>query len=239
MPVLVTNTAAGGNNYANPFIGPVDHVAQIRLDISSLTTGEVDSDGYLKPGVPLNSAGRRVGADAAAGSASSTAYAGNTGNGTMGTVTVSAGAKEGTYNLEIIEPAANAGKFSVEDPDGVIIGTGTVGVAFSAGGLAFTLADGATDFVAGDGFTIATTLTAGGTASKNAYGVVFEPIKLPITVPLTNTTLGNETGDCDIAVNTAGLINRDIAEDNLGRSYTAAELAAFTAAGSNFTLTNT
>lgn len=40
------------------------------------------------------------------------------------------------------------------------IGDGVVGSAFSAGGLAFTLADGATDFVAGDSFTIAVTYTA-------------------------------------------------------------------------------
>lgn len=93
------------------------------------------------------------------GAGSSAAYAGNTGNGTMGAITVSAGAKAGVYKLTIIEPAANAGRFTVEDPDGIIIGVGTVAAAFSAGGLAFTLADGATDFVAGDGFNI--TIAAG------------------------------------------------------------------------------
>lgn len=82
------------------------------------------------------------------------AYAGNTGNGTMGAVTLSANAKAGVYNLTIVEPATNAGTFVVEDPDGLFVGRGTVAAAFSAGGLAFTLADGATDFVAGDGFTI-------------------------------------------------------------------------------------
>lgn len=93
------------------------------------------------------------------GSASSAAFAGNTGNGTMGTVTVSAGAKVGVYKLVVVEPATNAGKFTVEDPDGITIGVGTVAAAFSAGGLAFTLADGATDFVSGDGFNI--TVAAG------------------------------------------------------------------------------
>lgn len=88
-------------------------------------------------------------------SASSSALGTNTGNGTMGTITVSAGAKIGNYTLSIIEPGANAGTFIVLDPDGVQIGDGAVGAAFSAGGLAFTLADGATDFVAGDSFTLA------------------------------------------------------------------------------------
>ncbi len=93
------------------------------------------------------------------GAATAAAVAGNTGNGTCGAVTVSAGAKPGVYNLVVIEPGTNAGKFTVEDPDGITIGVGTVGSAFSAGGLAFTLADGATDFVSGDAFTI--TVAAG------------------------------------------------------------------------------
>lgn len=92
------------------------------------------------------------------GAASAAAQAGNTGTGTIGAITVGAGAKAGVYRLEIIEPGANAGTFILEDPDGIEVGTGTVAVAFSAGGLAFTLSD-ATDFIAGDGFNI--TVAAG------------------------------------------------------------------------------
>jgi len=93
------------------------------------------------------------------GAASAAAAAGNTGNGAMGAITVSAGAKAGAYQLVIIEPATDAGKFTVEDPDGIVIGTGAVAAAYSAGGLAFTLADGGTDFVAGDRIVI--TVAAG------------------------------------------------------------------------------
>jgi hypothetical protein len=93
------------------------------------------------------------------GTASSAALGTNTGNGTMGAVTLGAGAMEGAYKLTIIEPGANVGQFIVENPLGAIIGHGTVASAFSAGGLSFTLADGATDFVAGDSFTI--TVAAG------------------------------------------------------------------------------
>jgi len=93
------------------------------------------------------------------GTATSAAAAGNTGDGAMGAVTVSAGAVVGDYKLTIMEPGTNVGAFTVEGPDGVEIGTGDVAAAFSAGGLAFTLADGATDFVAGDGFVI--TVVAG------------------------------------------------------------------------------
>ena len=83
----------------------------------------------------------------------------NTGDGTMGAVTVSGAAKPGVYALRIIELAANAGTFVVTDPDGKMVATGTVAVAFDAGGLAFTLADGSTDFATGDGFDITVTET--------------------------------------------------------------------------------
>lgn len=94
------------------------------------------------------------------GAATPTAFAGNAANtGTIAAVTLGAGAKAGVYKVVIIEPATNAGKFTVEDPDGITIGTGTVGVEFAGGGLTFTVADGATDFSAGEGFTI--TVAAG------------------------------------------------------------------------------
>jgi hypothetical protein len=95
-----------------------------------------------------------------AATGSSAALGTNTGNGAMGAITVTAGAKQGNYTLTIIEPGANVGTFTVVDPDGIQIGDGVVASAFSAGGLAFTLADGATDFVAGDSFTISVTYTA-------------------------------------------------------------------------------
>ena len=78
----------------------------------------------------------------------------NTGNGAMGSITVSAGAMPGVYTLTIVEPGTNVGTFVVEDTLGNQVGDGVVASAFSAGGLAFTLADGSTDFVAGDSFAI-------------------------------------------------------------------------------------
>lgn len=83
----------------------------------------------------------------------------NTGDGTMGAITVGADAQEGDYILKITEAAANAGNFQVTDPEGDVIGLGAVAVAFSDGGLSFTLADGAADFIVGDTFTI--TVAAG------------------------------------------------------------------------------
>lgn len=93
------------------------------------------------------------------GAATGAAVAGNTGNGTItASPTVGTGAKAGVYMLTCIEPATNLGKFTVEDPDGITIGVATVGTQFTTH-LTFTIADGSTDFVSGDSFTI--TVAAG------------------------------------------------------------------------------
>lgn len=98
--------------------------------------------------------GKRLSGDAVA-----TADAGNSGTGAMGAITVTGAAKPGVHRLIIIEPGANVGTFVIFDPDGIPGPKGAVASAYSARGLAFTLAD-ATDFVAGDGFNIEVTKSA-------------------------------------------------------------------------------
>lgn len=56
MPITIKKTT-GGEDHANPFVGPVNHPATQRIDVSALTTDEVDQNGYLKPGVPFKSGG--------------------------------------------------------------------------------------------------------------------------------------------------------------------------------------
>jgi head decoration protein D len=108
----------------------------------------MDADNVLVAGTVLG----RIGA---VGAASSAAKAGgNTGNGVMGAVTAGGGSQAGVYTLRVTAAASNAGSFVVKDPQGDVVGEGTVAVAFSGGGLSFTLADGATDFIVGDGFDI-------------------------------------------------------------------------------------
>lgn len=81
--------------------------------------------------------------------ATTTPRAGNVGNGVMGTVTVGAAARVGRYQLRATSTGATA-TFDVEDPDGFTIGQGAVASAFNAGGLSFTLADGANDYTIND-----------------------------------------------------------------------------------------
>jgi hypothetical protein len=137
MPLAVVATA-GGQSYANPLVGMARDVAHVKLDLSGMTTAEVDADGYLKPGVLLTAAGILVGA-----------------------------------------------------------------------------------------------------APAFPFGVVFEPVKVTTTTPVTSGTLAAETADPLVAVATSGLINRDAGEDNMGRAYNANEIASVSLAGSKLTLTTT
>lgn len=121
----------------------------------TLLTGQNRNRGTLLGKISSGGAAT-AGAPAAAGIGGT-----NTGNGTMtmANPATGAGVKAGTYRVTITEPASNAGSFIVEDPDGIIVGTGTVAVAFD-GVIKFTIADGATDFVAGDAFTVAISIAA-------------------------------------------------------------------------------
>lgn len=87
--------------------------------------------------------------------ATAAADAGNTaGSGalTLANPAVSSKVKDGVYAIICTEPATNGGTFEVFDPSGKSIGKATVGQAFNKE-IKFTIAD-ATDFVAGDRFTV-------------------------------------------------------------------------------------
>lgn len=82
------------------------------------------------------------------------ARVGNVGNGAMSAVTADAGVDPGVYRVTIIDAAANAGRYRVEDPAGVEVGVGDVGGAAFNGPINFALADGSVDFVVGDSFAL-------------------------------------------------------------------------------------
>lgn len=166
-------------------------------------------------------------------SAEATAFAGNTGDGAMGAVTVDVGAQTGTWKVVITEPGANVGNFIVERPDGTIDGQGDVAVAYD-GGINFTLADGATDFVAGDGFDIVVTDAAatgegtyvihdpeGTNGSQNVAGILYAPV----------TTGVGETADAVAIVRDAEVIDARLAYDDHDTTEKAAVRAALEAMG--------
>lgn len=86
----------------------------------------------------------------------SAANAGNTGNGTIGSTSVAGyAATAGNYTVNFDD----ATHFNVSSPNGQVVGHGTTGAAFKAGGLSFTITAGGTAFVPADGFII--TVAAG------------------------------------------------------------------------------
>jgi hypothetical protein len=78
------------------------------------------------------------------------AGADNTGNGTLGTVTLGSAPLFGIYTLT----ATAATTFTVTDPEGDAQPNATVGSAYASDTINFTITAGATAFVAGDTFTI-------------------------------------------------------------------------------------
>lgn len=137
------------------------------------------------------------------GAITPSAWAGNTGgSGTIASATPLAGVKEGTYKVMCVEPAANAGAFLVEGPDGKVVGRATVGVAF-ANELAFTITDAA-DFVVGDGFDI---VVAKGTTYKLAVAAATDGSHRPVAILAADADA--TLADVDAMVFTRGDFNED------------------------------
>lgn len=84
------------------------------------------------------------------GDADITPDGGNTGNGALGSLTLGAAAKPGTYTVTCIAEAANSGRFQVVDPDGLRLADATVAVAYVSPQLGFTISDGGEDWDVGD-----------------------------------------------------------------------------------------
>lgn len=152
------------------------------------------------------------------------AVAGNVGNGVMGAVTTQPGAIEGVYKLTVIHTVTNAGAFIVEDPRGIIVGHGTVGALYTGPGLSFTLADGATDFIAGDQFTFTVTAT-GPTATLDLLGISVK-----------DDTLGSETSQY-VAGNSVAVLTMGVIRVTCGATVVGGDLAYWNVAAKKFTNT--
>ena len=84
------------------------------------------------------------------GSVAFAMVAGAAGNPTIATPTANDKTIDGVYNIAFTSATA----FKVTDPNGVQIGTGALGTAFSQAGLGFTLTAGTTPAVSGDKATL-------------------------------------------------------------------------------------
>lgn len=128
-------------------------------------------------------------------SVASAAVAGNTGNGAISGLTADAAAPAGVYRLSCIEPAANGGIFQVEDPNGVVVGTAVVGAAFN-GPINLTIGDGATDFVAGDAFTVTVSYAAGSGKYVTSLAAATDGSQTPLAIVAEATDASAADADC-------------------------------------------
>jgi hypothetical protein len=92
------------------------------------------------------------------------AKAGNTGNGTIGSLSVGASPDIGTYSAI----ATSATVFAVNDPEGNALGNATAGTPFTSAEINFTITAGGTAFAVGDAFNITV---------SDATGVFIESVK--------------------------------------------------------------
>jgi Bacteriophage lambda head decoration protein D len=110
-------------------------------------------------------------------------HAGNTGDGAMTldeTTPALANCQVGDYAVKCIAAATDSGTFEVFDPKGYSLGTVAVAATF-ANQIKFSIADGATDFVVGDTFTVTVAAGTGKVkalapaaldGTQDAYGVL-------------------------------------------------------------------
>jgi hypothetical protein len=163
-----------------------------------------------------------------------------TGNGTVTAATVVHGSAVplvGAYVLRLILVVANGGVWQLEDPNGGIVASGlrmTVGAGaatvFEAGGLQFTITDGATDFALNDTATL--------TVAADGKLVPFNPasgggVQHPIAVLQYEVTKA-ASGDLPIRPIVAGKVNRSrlvIDADGDGDNITNAHIDALRSAG--------
>lgn len=101
------------------------------------------------------------------GTAAAPVAGANTGTGTVSNVATHPATVTETITLSCTAAAANGGTFSVSGSVSGALGSATVGTPFTSAVIDLLINDGATDFIVGDSFTIATTqgaMSAAGSA---------------------------------------------------------------------------
>jgi len=135
------------------------------------------------------------------------AHAGNTGNGVMtpdATTPRLAGCQIGAYKAVCITAVENGGIFRVSDPKGNVLGDVAVGGTF-ADQIKFVIADGSTDFIVGDTFTI--TVAAGSGSRKMSVAAALDGSQDPDSILTKDTDASG--GDVVTGVYIAGEFNEN------------------------------
>ena len=125
-----------------------------------------------------------------------------TGNGTVSGVFPGPEVQVGSYVATCTAAAANAGTFSVTCPDGKVLPSATVAVAYTSRHINFTIADGATDYIVGDSFTFVVSTTVptviGGTGTGVLSALSLGPDAKPGRYKINNDVVVANGGDMTV-----------------------------------------
>jgi len=249
MPVKVKETA-GALLCASALIGHYETL-HVKVDVSALTSSQVDDNGYLKPNVVLTLDGvAPTTSDAVAQVEDATVAGTITADGTVIVTVTSAlldgGSKAIPVTVANEDTAAEvAGKIRTAlGADTDITNLFTVGGTTTGVKLTAKVADAndSTLNIALDNGT-ATGLTAAPTSTNTTAGVSGTTSEVPcVTVESVKVADDNSTSlstapDVFVACAVNGTLNRDVMEDVLERSLTDAEVKALRGPNSRFTLT--
>jgi hypothetical protein len=125
-----------------------------------------------------------------------------TGNGTVSAVFPGPEVQVGNYVVTCTAAAANAGTFSVTCPDGKVLPSATVAVAYTSRHINFTIADGGTDYIVGDSFTFVVSTTVptviGGTGTGVLSALSLGPDAKPGRYKINNDVVVANGGDMTV-----------------------------------------
>lgn len=125
-----------------------------------------------------------------------------TGNGTVSAVFAGPEVQVGSYVATCTAAAANAGTFSVTCPDGKVLPSATVAVAYTSRHINFTIADGSTDYIVGDSFTFVVSTTVptviGGTGTGVLSALSLGPDAKPGRYKINNDVVVANGGDMTV-----------------------------------------
>lgn len=212
-------TLGGSSNNENVGAGTA-HVGNTgNGSVGAVTLGsQAEVGNYILTCISTSNTGRDgvVGGTNVASAGTSSAINHVSGSTSNPTITASpatgAGCKVGTYQVVFIEPATDLGTFEVFDPDGLPIGTGKVGVAFTTH-VTFTITDGSTDAAAGDYFTITVAAANAGTFSVKTPSGYYLP-NLTVAVAYTSDHINLTVADGSIDWAVADYITVAVTTDN-------------------------
>ena len=246
MPILIEKTT-GGTGYVSPFLSDIGgNVIHVQVDISQLSTSQVDEDGVLKPGVVLPSHGGAFGSANGTAQVETQTVVGAAG--ADGNVKVTIKSELFQNPIEILVPVANGdnaaaigGKIRAAlGADSRVTDYYTVGGANANYTLtAKTVGpnDGSLN-MAHEQAAPVTGINAASNSANTTAGVSPDDAVMVISatkIAKSNTNLGSITSKPLIGCATVATVNRAIAERNLGRAFTAIELAAMKNSGLRLT----